>query len=376
MTNLVIFNDVEWKPPIKSELLKPPVVKLSVRFPGTDLDEMTGKHRKSFDKHFKSFDTKFDALGKSKIKEIQEAVSDTEQRLREKKTKQPPEQVVETANKLLAQAFKVFEQQIQKLAQDCYEDALAQACAEMKLRLVKARAKAVAKIVVISLLILTAAALTIAASAVTGGAAAPIVIAAILTGGAALWKVYKEVRGGWANATNQIKQIQKDIAELEEATKTLKSIGEKQKALGEAALSDKLKAAKTLLSGKLDGLDKHVGQLDKFVFEAREQLKAQQADLALVLQKARDSGDPGLVKKADALELAIKESMTALSGMKDVQTEAAKVRAEFAAQKLPELGALDRLVQRVHEAGPYLKKVADGVKEVIDLAQKLSAALK
>ncbi len=376
MTSLVIFNDVEWKPPIKSELLKAPLVKLSVSFPGSDLDEMTDKHRKSFDKHFKGFDAKFDALGKSKIKEIQEAVSDTEQRLREKKTKQTPEQVVETANKLLAQAFKVFEQQIQKLAQDCYEEALAKAYADMKMRLVKARAKAVAKIVVISLLILTAAALTIAASAVTGGAATPIIIGAVLTGGAALWKVYKEVRGGWANATNQIKQIQKNIAELEEATKSLKSIGEKQRTLGEAALSDKLKAAKTLLSGKLDGLDKHVGQLDKFVFEAREQLKSQQADLALVLAKARESGDTGLVKKADTLELAIKDSMTALSGMKDVQTEAAKVRAEFAAQKLPELGALDRLVQRVHEAGPYLKKVADGVKEVIDLAQKLSAALK
>ncbi len=88
MTNLVIFNDVEWKPPIRSELLKPPVVKLSVRFPGTDLEDMTDKHRKSFDKHFKGFDTKFDALGKAKIKEIQEAVDHTEKRLREKQTKE------------------------------------------------------------------------------------------------------------------------------------------------------------------------------------------------------------------------------------------------------------------------------------------------
>lgn len=375
MPDLVVFNDVEWKPPIRCELLTPPVVKLSLKFPGSDLEDMTDKHRKAFDRHFKAFDAKFDALGKSKIKEIQEAVAETEQRVREKKTKETPEQVVSTANKLLEQAFAVFEQQIRELAQECYEAALEKAYKEMKMRLVKARAKAAAKIVVISLLILTAAGLAIAASVVTGGAAAPVIIGAIVTGGAALWKVYKEVNGGWASAANQIKLIETDLADLRKATEALRIIGEKQKTLGETALADKLKAAKTLLSGKLDGLDQHVGQLDKFVFEAREKLKAQQAELAEVVKKARDTGDASLVKKADALEWSIQESHTALGGMASVQTEAAKVREAFAAQTLPELGALDRLVQKVKEAGPFLKKVADGVKQVVDLAQKLHAAL-
>lgn len=375
MTDLVIFNDVEWTPPVRAKLVKAPVVKLSVRFPGSDLEDMTPKHRKSFDQHFREFDKRFDALGKAKIKLIQEAIDDVEARLAAKQTKEPPETVVATANKLLEQAFKTFEQEILKLAQTCYEEALAKAAADMKMRLVKARAKAAAKITVIALLILTAAALTIAASVVTGGAAAPIIIGAILTGGAAIYKVYKEVHGGWANAANQIKQIRADIAELEKARAELAKLVEKQKTLGETALGDKLKAARTLMSGKLSGLDKHVGQLDKYVFEAREKLAAKKAELADVIQQARSSGDASLVKKADGLEWAIQEALSALEDMKQVQTEAAKVRAEFEKQKLPPLGPLDKLVQRVHEAGPFLKKVVDGAKEVVDLAQKLHKAL-
>ena len=183
MGQIHVFNKLKWKPPIATKLLKMPELELNLSYPDDDIKTMPGKQKDVFDKTFKSsFDSKFQTLSSAKIKEVQDAVKWTEDKIPDKKTEKEKEEVVETANKLLKQAFTVWQQQVEKLCDDCVQKAFEESIKVMKMKLVKAKLKSICKIVVISLLILTAAGLAIAATVVTGGALAPIVIGAIVTG--------------------------------------------------------------------------------------------------------------------------------------------------------------------------------------------------
>lgn len=375
MSSFVVFNDVEWKPPVKTTLLTAPVVKIKVEFPDDDLKEMVDKQRKAFDAEFKKFDAEFNKLGQQKIKTVQEAITWTEKRVAEKKTPNERKEVVETANKMLKQAFDVFQLEIAKLAQKWFDAAVEKSYQVMKMKIVKARAKAIAKIVVIVLLTLTVAALSIAATVATGGAAAPLVIGALVVGIKAAWSVYKTIDKEWVNAQKQMAVVQKDVDTLKAATGKLET-ARREATTGATGTRDKLKALTAAISGKMVDLDKHVGQLDKFIFQASQALKKQNDELNKISDQFNKSGDQALTKQANELMLNIMRSLGALRAMDDVKTQAKEIKAAWDREQKLDLGRLDAPLKKVNEAAPFLIQVGTLGKQVFSASEKLAKALK
>ncbi len=388
MANFIVFNKVEWKPPIRSKLLTAPKLKLDVSFSDHDLKEMVGKQRAAFDKSFKAFDAKFYKLASEKIKAVQAAVDWTEERIVKKATKKAREEVLNTANKLLAQGFKTFESEIRTLARKCYEDAITQSCKAMKLKMTKAKAKCIAKISIIVLLTLTAAGLAlvaagvgVAASVATGGAAVPVIAGAVLaglgmvaTGAGALYSSYKTAATGWANSKNQIKIISKDIDTLNKATGKLEEL----KALattgspGKLAKYQKFGAA---ITGKMVTLDKHVGQLDKYIFTVSKEIKKQNDEMNKLIVKINKSGDKKLQNQANKLSADLMKSIGSLSKMGNVRIEAQQAQKVWESKQTLSLGKLEGTIQELVKAAPFLIAVGKGVKEVGTQAKAVVKAL-
>ena len=374
MGNFVVFNNLDWVPPVKSQLLTAPKVKISVLFPDDDLKEMVDKQRKAFDEEFKKFDAEFNKLGTSKIKAIQDAINWTEERIKQK-PKAERQAVADTANKMLASAFLTFQDEIRALAQLHFDKSVEKSCSVMKMKLVKAKAKAIAKITIVVLLTLTAAALAIAATVATGGVAAPVIIGAIVAGASALWSAYKTVGAGWASASNQMKVIAKDTETLKAAAgklQELKALG----STGDKKALDGFEKLKALLSGKMVDLAKHVGQLYKYIFEVSKAIDKQNADMVSLTKRINESGDSKLRAQANTLSRKLMASIGALRAMGDVKDEAAKVKSAWDATKTIDLGKFELALRRVDEAAPFIIEVAQSGKALFDGAKGLAAALK
>lgn len=390
MGKFVVFNAVKWKPPVRSKLLTAPEIKLDVSFPDTDLREMTKKHRAEFDKAFKAFDSEFHKLGTAKIKEIQSAIQWTEDRIQKMKSKKEAEKTVEVANVMLRKAFATFESQIRKLAQKCYEEALEKAARAMKMRMVKAIAKAVVVITIIALITLTAAGIAIAAGvgtagvglAAAGGAAAIVAGIAGLTGAivsgligavTAVASVVSTIKKYWPTVERQIGVVEKDIESMTKAVKTLEELAQLART-GHEPARDKFKKLKAGFDGALVNFDKHVGQLDKFIFKASRELEKTTRQLDKVTKQLNKTKARELQKKADKLLYDTMKSIGLLRRIGNVQAEAKAVEAQFAKYKAPKLGKLRGILREARDIAPVVSDIGKGAKELIDSAKKLKAA--
>jgi len=369
MGSFVVFNNVDWVPPVQSKFLTPPKLKIAVSFPDNDLKEMVDKQRKTFDAEFKKFDADFHKLGTAKIKAVQEAIKWTEERIAQKGSKEEKQEVVATANKMLEQAFKVFQGEIQTLAQKHYDGAVEKSIKVMKGKLTKAHAKAIVKIIIVAGLTLTAAGLAIAASVATGGLLVPLIIGAIVAGASALASAYKTVKDGWSSAENQIKTIEKDIATLKEATKKLVEL--KRLGTADPKKLDVVKKFAANITGKTVELDKHVGQLDKYIFQVSQGLKKQTEDLTKMTDSINKSGNDALKAKANALMRDIMLAVGSLRAMEDVQQAAAAANAEWKSNQTMELGKFETALKKIASATPFLIAVGTGAKAVYDGASSL-----
>lgn len=369
MTDLVVLNNLPWTPPVASKLLKMPELKIDVRFADSDLKEMGDKQRQSFDQEFKKFDAEFHKLGTAKIKAVQDAVKWTEERILKKEPKER-QNVVDTANQLLKQAFATFQNEIATLAQKWYDAALAKSQKVMKLRMTKAKAKAISKIVVLALLVLTTAGLTIAAAVVTGGAAVPLALGAIATGAKALYSIYGTYQKHWVTAEGQIKVIQGDIATLQKNTDVLQKYRLREAAAPDStSIKGQVKKVVASVDGSINGLDKHVGQLEKFVFATRTGLKEQQKTLAQIKPEA--DKDPKLKLTVVKTEESISSSQKQLEKMSEIVTQARTVRDAWSKeQKVIDLGRLGPLLNELSSAGGYVSEVGNGIKALLKAVGK------
>lgn len=379
MAKLIVFNSVKWKPPVKSKLLNPPELKLDVSFPGKDLDEMTKKHRAAFDKEFKAFDAKFNKLGIKKIKDVQSAIDWTEERIKKKKTKEEAEKTIDTANVMLKKAFQAFEGEIKTLAQKCYDEALKKSFKKMKMRLVRTGVKALVIIGIIALLTLTAAGVTVVAGigvavgtvATAGGLAAAIaaaigltvaVVAAVITAITAIISVIGTVKKYWMTVEKQIAVVEKDIETLKKASETL----EKLKALAKSdyeTAGEKLQKFKAGMNGKiLVNFDKHIGQLDKFIFKTTNELKKMRKEVEMIEKKIAKSKDKSIPKKAKKLKHDIINGELVLKKVEKVKKESKLIQDKFVKLKSPKLSKLEKLLRDLHEFSPIIGDMFKGAK--------------
>lgn len=366
MGTIFIFNKLPWKPPIASKLLTPPVLELNLSYPDDEIKDMPGKQKAVFDTKFKAlFDSKFNAMSQARMKQIQDAVKWTEEKIQGKNEKEMKE-TVETANKMLKQAFDVWQNEIATLCDQCVNTAYEESVKAMKMKLVKAKIKSVAKIILIAGLILTAAGLAIAASVVTGGALAPLILGALATGGAALWKAYKVYDSEWATSANKIKEIETDIASLKKAIEVYKKTEKTY-----AGKLDKVKAFKETIFAPVTDIDKHVGQLDKYIFDLQGSLKEQKEKL-LALQKQAQDAKSGEVDAAVKTCIGnIDKATDQLKAINEAKASVVEIKSAYAAQKIPDYGKLNAVVARINSNSSTIQTIGSSISSCISSLKKI-----
>jgi hypothetical protein len=156
-------------------------------------------------------------LKKTRAAAIKKAMDDTEKAI----IKKPPANMdafIATANKLIQQGVDVFRQvEIVKLAEECLSKVYDAVEKALKKAVVRKQVKTVMKIVVLVLITLAVAAVSIAATVLTGGALAAVVLVSIGTGVGAIIASAKVIKKEYDSYNGTIDKIQKDILELEKA---------------------------------------------------------------------------------------------------------------------------------------------------------------
>jgi len=370
MGTIFVFNKLPWKPPIASKLLTPPVLELNLAYPDDQIKDMPGKQKSVFDAKFKAlFDGKFNAMSQARMKQVQEAVTATEKILQAKKNEKELKEAVDTSNKMLKQAFEVWQNEMASVCDECVTAAYEESVKAMKMKLVKAKIKSVAKIVLIAGLILTAAGLAIAASVVTGGALAPLVLGALATGGAALWKAYKVYDSEWATSSNKIKEIQADIKSLQSAIDAYKKTEKTY-----SGKLDKVKAFKETIFAPVSDIDKHVGQLDKYIFELQGSLK-EQKDKLLALQKQAVDAKSGEVDTAVKTCIAnIDKATDQLKAITEAKASVVEIKSAYAAQKIPDYGKLNAVVVKLQGNASTVQSVGSSISSCISSLKKIGVS--
>ncbi len=343
-------------------------VGVNLSYPDEHIAPMPGKQRTIFDAKFKgSFDAKFHALSTAKMKQVQDAVKWTEERIPNKQTKEEKLEVVETANKLLKQAFDVWQSEMAKLCDECVLKAYEESVKAMKMKLAKAQFKSICKIVLIAALILTAAGLAIAVAVASHGALAPLIIGAIATGASALYKAYKVYDSEWANSSNKIKEIESDIKNLQAAVEKYKVVE------AGGGKVDKAKAFVAALQAPVDALDKHVGQLDKYIFEMQQKLKEQNAKLDEMQKKAANSNE--VAEAVKTCKVAILKAQQSLTKITEAGAAAAEVKKAYKAQKVPEFGKLSTVINFASSNSTTISNVGTAISSCFTSLKKLGVAI-
>lgn len=390
----VVIDVPSWKVPViaKKKLLKQPEIAVDIKFDTADVKEMPDKQFKVFEQAFeKRFTPEFNKMSNGWFGDMQKTMDITEEAIeklgKEKNLKGDPkklmEDVVTKANAGLNAKCKTWIEMARKLAQKAYDDAYAESIKQMKLKITKAKAKIGVKIAFMVLLTLTAAAVTIAVSVVTmgaGAAIAPVVIAALITGGKAIFGSVTEITSSYDVLANTIAATETDVKNIVKSNQSY--LAARQKTAG---TFDKIKAFKDYMSADLISLEKHVGQLDKFVAVARDktlkQIKSLQ-ELADQLAKAK-SGSPEadkLEKQILSTQKSIDSALKALKEIDEVRKQAAEA-SEAAKKYSPEdvVKVLPKLVQGLTKlkAGiGFVNEVKGPIKTIVEGIQKLAAAAK
>jgi hypothetical protein len=368
---ITVFNKLKWTPPVTAKLLRPPEVELNLAYPDDSIKTMPAKQKTIFDAKFKGyFDAKFNSMTQARMKQIQDAIKWTEERIQTKPTEAEKQEVVGTANQLLKQAFDTWQGEMQKVCDECVTKAYEDSVKAMKMKLIKAQIKSVAKIILIAGLVLTAAGLAIAASVATGGALAPLILGAIATGAGALYKAYKVYDSEWASSSNKIKEIQTDIKNLESAIKAYQKAEKSY-----AGVADKAKAFKAALLAPVTDIDKHVGQLDKYIFDMRTSLKEQQTNLAELADKATDSKSPEVISAVKTCQANIEKAADGLNDIEECKKSVLEIKTAYAAQKIPDYGKLNGVVARLGGNSSNVSQVGTSLKSAFSSLKKIGVAI-
>ncbi|HUB82777.1 MAG TPA: hypothetical protein VMB03_28460 [Bryobacteraceae bacterium] len=323
-------------------MLKTPELKLNLMFPYEAIDRVVKDQSKPdfgklFDKKFdEMFNPKFQAMSTERMKKVQEAVDWTEARIPQKNTIEEREKLVETANNQLKQAFAVWQAELQKLCDECVLKAYDAAVKAVKAQVLKAQIKSVAKIVLISVLVLAGAGLAIAAVVASHGALAPLILTAVLKGATALSSVYKVYKRHWHDCGTTIQAVHENIVALDKAVESYK------KAVQTGGTIDKAKAFVAGLKAPVTMVKTNAEKLDLYIPQIHQTLEQQKVNLNKIAQDGKDSEQ---VKKAVSQAVAaIDKANTALGSIRNIKIEAMQALASYEKQELPNLGKLKAAV--------------------------------
>lgn len=326
----------------------------------------------------------FEKLAKERAAAIKKAMDDTEKAI----AKKPPTDMkvfLETANKLIQQGIDVWRQvEIVKLAEQCLEKVYAAVEAKLKKKMNRDKAKCVMKIVVLVLITLAIAAVSIAATVLTGGALAPIVLVAIGTGVGALIASGKTIKKEYDSYQGFLDKVEKDIAEMQKAMdyQIKKETAAKWRALGpkekiKLAIGGVGPIAKSLRKNLADAegrmllTRKHMMEALGKANEAQENFDKMSSHMDPVVKKAALEGNAEVQKSKRALE-KFEEKKAAFDKLK---TEANAQLALFEKNGEWTGGNVSKLVKFVNDHADTLSFFIDATKGMATAVSKLSKAL-
>jgi len=107
------------------------------------------------------------------------------------------EKFAETASQMIKQGILVMQSQVEAAGKEMFKKAIESIAKKAKRAITIKKVVAVLKIVAFVGIIIAVAALSIAATVVTGGAAAPLILGAIMTGLGAAKKIYDTANKAW-----------------------------------------------------------------------------------------------------------------------------------------------------------------------------------
>jgi len=188
----------------------------------------------------KLWEKNFNKLEKKRAAEFKSAMDGTEKDIEKKDYDEAKlKKFIETANQLIKQGLKSFQNEVQSLAVTCMEQVYDYVEKKLKKKMTRKKIKTGLKITALVLITLAVAAASIAATVLTGGAAAVVIAAAIGTGvgalvssGKVIKKEYDSYKGFLDKIEKDIKAIDKNVAYQEKKKKAaeFRKLGPKEKA--------------------------------------------------------------------------------------------------------------------------------------------------
>ncbi|HTF87378.1 MAG TPA: hypothetical protein VK843_03135, partial [Planctomycetota bacterium] len=142
-----------------------------------------------------------------------------------------------------------------------------------------------------------------------------------------------------------------------------------------AGLAEKAKALKATLTAPVSNITKHVGQLDKFIFDLQATIKQQKASLAELALKARDA-------KSSEVDAAVKSAVAnmdkasdQLKAIAECSKAAEEIRLAYSAQKLPDYGKLQTVVTKLGGAGDAVSLAGSSLKTCFQVLKDIGVPM-
>lgn len=206
----------------------------------------------------KLWEKNFTKLEKKRSAEFKKAMDGTEKDIEKKDYSEDQlKKFIETANQLIKQGLKTFQNEVQSLATTCMEQVYDYVEKKLKKKMTRKKIKTGLKITALVLITLAVAAASIAATVLTGGVAAVVIAAAIGTGVGALITSGKTIKKEYDSYKGFLDKIEKDINAI---TKAVEYQEKKKKASEFRKLGpkEKVKLLMAGTSGHVKSLKKHL----------------------------------------------------------------------------------------------------------------------
>lgn len=383
----VIIDVPRWQIPVlvQHKLVTQPELAVSIKFSTDDVKEMPNEQFLAFEKAFEPlFTAEFRSMSKEWFKLTQTEIDhfETEMMKRfpidpttktlaanvDENIKDRVETLIAQMNAKLQRLCLKWQEKAGRIAEAAYKKAYEASIIAMKGKITKAKAKIAAKVALVVLLTLTAAALSIFLGVATipaGTAIAAVVLTAIKTGSDAIGKSISEIIKNYDAMGKVITAIEKDTLKIQKANEAILRASKKT-----AGNFDKVKAFISYMSSDVESLNKHVGELDKFVAIAKDKtikLIKHLHELADKLANAKkDSREAAkLEKQVLDTQRSIDDTLEALNHIDDVKRAAAEVVA--ASKKYD--------AQGTYKVMPKLRLILNVLKSASAAAKKVSGPI-
>lgn len=383
----VVIDVPRWKIPviIRRRIINNPEFAVSIKFTTDDVREMPDQQFKVFEKTFESlFTAAFKKMSKNLFDQTQHEIDNFENEMDRRypidpvtgrlksniseRAKEVATNMIDHANTALERIGRDWQEDVGRIAKKAYDKAYEASLRAMESKITKAKAKIVVKVALVVLLTLTAAALSIFLGVATipaGTAIAAVVLTAIKTGSDAIGKSIGEIIKNYDAMGKVITAIEKDTLKIKEANEAILRASKKT-----AGNFDKVKAFISYMSSDVESLNKHVGELDKFVAIGRDKtikLIKQLHELADKLADAKkDSREAAkLEKQVLDTQRSIDDTLEALNHIDDVKRAAAEVVA--ASKKYD--------AQGTYKVMPKLRLILNVLKSASAAAKKVSGPI-